>query len=133
MSFTAINRAFRIIAATPALKPSAKLTLLVLADCHNQETGRCDPSVETIARRGHMSCRAVQDGLKQLSDLRQISITYRQKKTGRGKRNLTSRYRILGGAKSASTLVQDLRTNQEDKRPSAFDDLAMLLDGGRDA
>ena len=130
MSFTAIRLAFSIVAETPELKASAKIALLVLADCHNQETGRCDPSIATIAKRGGMSERSIQDGLKQLSDLKKISITYRQRKTGKGKKNLTSRYRILGGAKSASGMVQNLHPKQEVNAPSAFDDLAMLLEGG---
>ena len=135
MSIRALRHAFDIIRATPELRPCSSITLLVLADCHNQETGRCDPSIETIAARGSISPRAVQTGLKQLVELDKISITYRQVRTGRGRRNMTSRYRIKGGAKSASTLVQDLRTNLKPSAPSAFDDLAMLLDmdGGGDA
>lgn len=132
MSFRALKNAFALIAQTSSLKPSATITLLVLADCHNQETGRCDPAVKTIAKKGSISPRAVNDGLKQLSDLKLISITYRQLKTGKGRRNLTSRYRIKGAAKFASTPLQDLQTNLEDTAPSAFDDLAMLLDGGSD-
>lgn len=128
MSFRAIQSAFAIIASTPELKPCASITLLVLADCHNQETGRCDPSIETIAKRGSISPRSVQNGLAQLIELKKISVTYRQAATGKGKKNLTSRYRI-GGAKSASTLPQNLHPNQEYRHaPSAFDDLAMLLD-----
>lgn len=133
MSVTALNRAFKIIECTPDLSPSATITLLVLANCHNQETGRCDPSIETISRKGAISPRSVQNGLKELSSLKKISITYRQQRTGRGKRNLTSRYTILGGAKFASTLVQNLHPKQEYSAPSAFDDLAMLLEGGSDA
>ena len=132
MSFTALRQAFRIIESTPELLPSASITLLVLANCHNQETGRCDPAVETIAKKGAISARAVQKGLRQLVSLKKISITYRQAATGRGKKNMTSRYRILGGEQSASTLVNKLRTNQEYNAPSAFDDLAMILEGGRD-
>lgn len=129
MSIRALQQAFRTIRETPELKPCSTITLLVLADCHNQETGRCDPSVETIAERGAISPRSVQNGLDQLVKLKKISVTYRQAATGRGKKNLTSRYRILGGAKSASTLPQNLHPNLEDRqRPSFFDDLAMLLD-----
>jgi len=130
MSLTALKRAFHIVATTTDLLPSATITLLVLANCHNQETGRCDPSVETIASKGAISARAVQKGLRQLVSLKKISITYRQAATGRGKKNMTSRYRILGGEQSASTMVNNLRTNLEYSAPSAFDDLAMLLEGG---
>lgn len=128
MSHTALRQAFRTIRETPELKPCSSITLLVLANCHNQETGRCDPSIATIAKLGSISPRAVQDGLKQLSEMKKIAIVYRQSKTGRGKRNMTSRYRILGGAKFASTLVQNLHPNLEDRQTSAFDDLAMMLE-----
>lgn len=130
MSLRAIQAAFQIIEATPELTPSATISLLVLANSHNQETGRCDPSIETIARKGAISARAVQNGLRQLADLGKIAITYRQQRTGKGKRNLTSRYRILGGAKFASTLPQNLHPKLEYTAPSAFDDLAMLLEDG---
>ena len=132
MSFRAVQNAFSLIAQTPQLKPCASITLLVLADCHNQETGRCDPSVKTIAARGSISPRAVNDGLRQLSDLKLVQITYRQVRTGKGRRNMTSRYRFKGAAKFASTPLQNLQTNLEYKAPSAFDDLAMLLEGGMD-
>ena len=131
MSFRALQNAFALVAQTPQLKPSATITLLVLADCHNQETGRCDPSVKTIAGRGSISPRAVNDGLRQLSDLKLVQITYRQVRTGKGRRNMTSRYRIKGAANSASTPLRNLQTNLEYKAPSAFDDLAMLLDEGQ--
>ena len=130
MSIRALQAAFSIIAETPELRPSATITLLVLANCHNQETGRCDPAISTIAKKGALSERSVQNGLQQLAELKLVSITYRQVKTGRGKRNMTSRYRIRGGAKFASGVVQDLHPNLKYTRPSAFDDLAMLIDGG---
>ncbi|WP_353144889.1 helix-turn-helix domain-containing protein [Paracoccus sp. (in: a-proteobacteria)] len=132
MSIRALRNAFDLVAQNPQLRPSASISLLVLADCHNQETGRCDPSVKTIARRGAISERAVRDGLRQLAELKLITITYRQIKTGLGKRNMTSRYRFKGAAKFAGGVGQNLPTNQQYTTPSAFDDLANLLDVGRE-
>jgi hypothetical protein len=40
---------------------------------------------------------------------------------------MTNRYRILGGAKFAGTMGQNLPPKQEDN-PSAFDDLCMVID-----
>jgi hypothetical protein len=46
-----------------------KMVLIVLADCHNSETGRCDPSIEFIAERALMSRRTVERCLTRLETL----------------------------------------------------------------
>lgn len=127
MSMTALRAAMGIVEAID-LTPCAKLVLLCLANRHNQETGRCDPSVERIASDLRISPRSVQNGLRELSEKKAIQIIERKQRTGRGKRNLTNRYRLLGGAKFASGVVQNLHPKQEDTAPSAFDDLAMLIE-----
>lgn len=126
MSFTAIRTAFRHI-SQKELSPTAKLVLLALANRHNQETGRCDPSLATIEHDIGMSEGAVRGGLRMLEKTKCITTTYRKEKTGRGKKNLTNRYRILSGAKSAGTKRQNLPPKQEPK-PSKFDDLCFVLD-----
>jgi hypothetical protein len=126
VSFTAIRNAFGVIASVD-MSPSAKLVLLALSNRHNQETGRCDPSVATIAADTQMSARAVQYGLRELEQIKAITTIERKQRSGRGKKNLTNRYRIAGGAKFACGGVQDLRTKQE-YTPSAFDDLAMSIE-----
>ena len=130
MSFTALKTAIGHL-ATAEVGPSGKLVLIALANRHNQETGRCDPSVELIANDLGISERAVQYGLRELEKNGLITTTHRTVRTGRGKRNMSNRYRLKGGAKFASTMVQDLRTKQE-YTPSAFDDLANLIEGGDD-
>lgn len=129
MSFTAIRNAMENL-KTVKVSAGSKLVLLALSNRHNQETGRCDPSIETIASDLGISERAVQYGLRELEKHKLITTTHRVQRTGRGKRNMSNRYRLKGGAKSASTMVQDLRTKQE-YTPSAFDDLANLVEDGR--
>jgi hypothetical protein len=51
----------------------AKVILLYLADCHNSETGRCDPTQETIAADLETSRDSVIRGLGLLDDLGLIS------------------------------------------------------------
>ena len=126
MSLTALRNAFGIIGSVE-MSPSAKLVLLALSNRHNQETGRCDPSIKTIAADTRMSERAIQYGLRELEAVKAIVTVERKQRTGRGKKNLTNRYRIAGGASFACGGVQDLRTKQE-YTPSAFDDLAMSIE-----
>ena len=129
MSFTAIRGAFSAIKQTE-LSPCAKLVLLSLANRHNQETGRCDPSIETVASDMGISERSVRSALRELEKKKRITTTHRTIRMGLGKRNMTNRYRILWGAKSADGMGQNLPPKQE-YTPSAYDDLAMLVEDGR--
>ena len=126
MSFTAIRVGFRLIASVK-MSASARLVYLALANFHNQETGRCDPSIRRICESTQCSERSVRDALRELEKLGLLQTVFRQASTGRGKKNLTSRYRLKGGANSAATLGQKLPPNQE-PNPSAFDDLAMSIE-----
>lgn len=126
MSFTAIHSAFRIIAKVK-MSASARLVYLALSNFHNQETGRCDPSIERISKATQCSERSVRNALRELEKLGLIQTVFRKASTGRGRKNLTSRYKLKGGANSAATLGQKLPPNQEPK-PSAFDDLAMSIE-----
>lgn len=134
MGFTAIRAAMRKITEID-VTPCAKLVLLALANRHNQETGRCDPSIQTIASDIGISARSVQNGLRELELAKVIVTVERRARTGRGKRNLTNRYRIPMGAEFARGVVQNLRPKQEYTHtgekwvvPSAFDDLAMSIE-----
>lgn len=127
MSHTAIRFAFDHV-RTHKLKASSSLVLLCLANRHNQETGRCDPSLSRLVDDSGLSERAVRSALRDLEAQRLITTTHRTQRTGLGKKNLTNRYRIKGGAKSAGGMGQNLPPKQE-YRPSAFDDLVMSLEG----
>ncbi|WP_439525647.1 helix-turn-helix domain-containing protein [Roseovarius mucosus] len=130
MSLRAINWAFSVIPQHD-LRPAATLTLLALAHCHNQETGRCDPSAKLICEKTSLSERAVRDGLRQLESAKLIATYHRTIRTGRGQRNLRNRYVLKGGANFAGGVGQDLPPNMEVKAPAAFFDLAMSV--GTDA
>lgn len=62
----------------PAL---AKLTLLCLANRHNKKTGRCDPSIETLARDSGMSTDSVRRALRSLKRASLIEIRSRKRGT----------------------------------------------------
>lgn len=126
MSFKAIRTGFTVIAAVK-MSASARLVYLALANFHNQETGRCDPSIACISKAMQCSERSVRSALRELEKLKLIQTVFRKASTGRGRKNLTSRYRLKGGANSAATLGQKLPPNQE-TNPSAFDDLAMSIE-----
>ena len=129
MSIRALRQAF-VHVSTVKMSLPARLVLLALANRHNQETGRCDPSISTICEDTQLSERAVQASLRLLEKLRLIVTVERKQRTGRGKRNLTNRYRITGGAQYAGRMGHNMPPNLNTSTPSAFDDLAMLLDGG---
>lgn len=131
MSIRAIRHAFDGIKSVPMSAP-ARLVLLALANRHNQETGRCDPSLTTIAEDVQLSERSVRYGLRELERLGLVSTVERKQRTGRGKRNLTNRYRLKGGAQFAGRMGHDMPPNLKPSAPSVFDDLAMLLDDGID-
>ena len=56
-----------------------KMVLVILADCHNAETGRCDPSHEFIATRARMSRRTVIRVIERLKKLGLMSSVKRSK------------------------------------------------------
>jgi len=112
MSFRAITNAFSSIKAIK-LTQSAKLVLLALSNRHNQETGRCDPSVKTISEDLMISVRAVRDALRELEACDLIETVHRKARTGRGQKNRTNRYRLKTGAKSAGGMRQNLPTKKE--------------------
>lgn len=57
--------------------------LLHLADCENEESGQCDPSIAEIRRATHLSESAINTSLAYLRDFPDI-ITWRHKKSPRG-------------------------------------------------
>ena len=58
------------------LKPATrKVTLLVLADCHNHLTGRCHPSIKFIAEHTGLDRKSVIDSLADLESRGLISVS----------------------------------------------------------
>ncbi len=106
---------------------------MALADFHNQETGRCDPSLAGIAKKTGLSERAVRYAIRELELAKAIITVERQQRSGRGKKNLTNRYKITlsSGAQFAGGMGHNLPPNLKASREmeieakiSAFDDLS---------
>ena len=56
-----------------------KLTLLALSNCHNESTGRCDPSIIYVASRTGLNKKTVQ---KNLVELEKLGLINRISRTG---------------------------------------------------
>lgn len=70
MSRDMTDRAFALI-----LKPATrKLTLLVLADCHNHLSGRCNPSIKYLAEHTGLNRKSVIESLADLESRGLISV-----------------------------------------------------------
>ena len=122
MTFHVLEWAFSMTRGRK-LRPATMLVLLALAHCHNSETGRCDPSNAHLRAKTGLSERAIRDALRELEQERLIATTHRTLRTGRGRRNLRSRYNFRDGAKSAGGVGQNLPPNKEISTPTAFFDL----------
>lgn len=61
----------------PNLRPLTKFVLLRLIDHFNTETGRCDPSVEILARNLGSVPRAITRAISDLRDFGLIAVQYR--------------------------------------------------------
>ena len=83
----------------PALQ---KIVLLALADRHNADTGRCDPSIKRVAENCGMSHRSVQSAIRQLTAKGLITPTPRRS----GEKSLSNLYTLN---LSAGLLVQDVQ------------------------
>lgn len=57
-----------------------RLTLLKLADNHNEDTGRCDPSIPYIAGKTGQDVKTVRESLKSLNELGLVEIQPRSGK-----------------------------------------------------
>jgi Helix-turn-helix domain len=80
--------------------PSVKLTLILLANCMNSETGKCCPSLRHLAKKGGQSQRTVQRHLRQLMAESLISVTPASDSSGRQRSNDYS-LNLKGTSKSA--------------------------------
>ncbi|MCG7492450.1 helix-turn-helix domain-containing protein [Thalassobius sp. Cn5-15] len=127
MSIIALQSAFKHIQTTPMSAP-ARLVILALANRHNQETGRCDPSNTKLQGDTQLTERTVRKAIRELEKLGIIETVERTKRTGRGKTNMTNRYRINRGVQYAGRGGSNMPPKQEYRKPSAFDDLAMGIE-----
>ncbi len=91
----------RMIEAVKRLpvSPTQKLVLFCLADCHNGDTGRCDPTVATIMQITGLSNRAIATALIDLEALKHI--------TARRERGARSTYDMHPSGEPASPHPQE--------------------------
>ncbi|SLN74824.1 hypothetical protein ROJ8625_04108 [Roseivivax jejudonensis] len=130
MSFRGIQWAFDTI-QHHKLGQAAALVACYLGHAHNQETGRCDPSMNRIAEKTNLSRRTVIRAISQIEKVGRLSTMKRTYRTGRGKRNMNNRYKLLGSGYLAHGRGAICHSNmKENTAPSAFDDLALLIDDG---
>ncbi len=129
MSIRAINWAFNEIAYGRGgdLTPSAALTLIALAHAHNQETGRCDPSLARLCEKTGLGERTVRRSLRALEKAGLLATFHRKVLTDRGRRYLRNRYNLKGGVRMAGEGGVKLAADKESMQPSAFDDLVMAI------
>lgn len=142
MSLRATSWAWKVI-QNCELNMAAKVVLLVLADRHFQETGRCNPSIASIMQWTGIPRRTVQRALKELCDKKVISIIYRRRRDGSKRHDLPNEYKFLravarswathqGGDMVSPPRVspcRPLRANLAQERPSHVFDLVIDADG----
>lgn len=134
MSKIATKWAWDMADTMESLSSSAVLVLAALAYFHNQETGRCNPSVSRIAKRTHQSERTVQRAIAELVAAKLLSVHRTQVWQSGRKINLPNRYvfRTEGGVTVSPGVPQLCHPKESYKsaraRPAAFYDLANLLD-----
>lgn len=75
--------------------PTQKLLLLVLADCHNEKTGQCNPSYRYIMDVTGLSNKAVANNLKELRNCK--GVTFCSKNGANTHYELTPERYILTG------------------------------------
>lgn len=81
---------------------SAKLVLIGLSDCHNRDTGKCDPGNQYLMRIAQCSPRAINNAIAELEDLGLIEAS---RDPGR-----RTEYRLnIGKSSATSALAQPVR------------------------
>ena len=63
------------------LSSSAKLVLLCLADCHNADSGRCDPSASYISEQTELNVKTIPTAIKKLQERGILFVDKRKGKT----------------------------------------------------
>uniref|UniRef100_UPI001184F962 helix-turn-helix domain-containing protein n=1 Tax=Pleionea sediminis TaxID=2569479 RepID=UPI001184F962 len=84
------------------LTAAQRSVLRELADCHNQETGQCNPSVAHIAEYSGLNRKTVMAGIAELEQHRLISVVKRKGVRTNYKFNFL-RYKISTSPKNGTT------------------------------
>jgi hypothetical protein len=59
------------------ISSTAKLVLLCLADCHNADTGRCDPGAKYIAEKSELNLKTIPVALRRLEEVGLVTVEKR--------------------------------------------------------
>jgi DNA-binding Lrp family transcriptional regulator len=96
-----------------------KLVLIILADRHNNDSNRCDPSLELVAKDCGMSRRSVIRIIQELAKAGLITVIHRKVDTANTSNSYTLNMQVLVGVVSDSHqgVVTDSHLNQEVKEP----------------
>lgn len=140
MSIRAMNWAMSVIEDCGDMTSKAAHVLTTMAWCHNQETGRCDPSISLLTKRSKLSRDTVIRAVKELEELSVISTVKRKVRTSSGTKNLRNSYKLnrawgsstvrLGVVAGCDPIRNNTLRGRCAKNPSAFDDLVMMIDEG---
>lgn len=133
MSRTATREAWDAV-EDANISSKAVLVLVALAHFHNQETGRCNPSISRIEKRTKLTRKTVKRAIAELRQAKLLAVYYRKMQGAGGKMNLPNNYVILAGGRVTVTpgvgsprppKVEDKSTRAS---TSAFYDLANLIE-----
>jgi hypothetical protein len=68
MSYSATQLAWAAFASQSNLAATRRITLLALAECHNGQTGQCNPSIQRLVAMTGMKPQTVIDAIKELEN-----------------------------------------------------------------
>lgn len=142
MSVTALRAAASWIGHWPkTINTTAQAVLFTLANHHNQETGRCDPSVDMLAKECLLSRRGVQKSIRALEVAKIIKTTERRRRRGSVLHHLPNSYQITAftprttfapPANHVRTKLGNTPTVSHAPSPAVWDDIVMLVEDDRE-
>lgn len=109
----------RWLAADSGLNAADRLTLCILCQWVNRESGECFPSVATIAIHSKLSANTIRESIKRLVEVGALTVEYRREPNGDPASNL---YTVLGYDPPRGTANQRV--------PPANEKVGVLQTGG---
>lgn len=74
MSYEATRLAWNVFANHQGLAATRRIVLLALAECHNKETGRCDPSTDHLHKMTGLKVQTIVNGIRDLESEGLITV-----------------------------------------------------------
>lgn len=136
MSGTATRWAWKMADTENNITSSGVLVLTALAHFHNQETGRCNPSIARIAQRTKLGRSTIKRAIRELSDAGLLKVIYQKDRYKGAVKNHPNTYILASGGRSmVNRGVGPQRTPKETDKsaralPSSVYDLANIIDEG---